>query len=786
MLYKQNIDKMRKSHLVSLGAIASLALSSSLYADQNSTTNGNDTNGLSYQPQIETNIIPTTKFKTVEIKDKIEEDDALPRYQPTIATVGKTKQSVHETPQAITVVTKELLADQAKFTLKEAMTNVAGLTFNAAEGGRIGDNMNLRGFYTFGDLYLDGIRDVSQYNRDAFNLESVDVLRGGAAMLYGRGQAGGVISQQSKVAKAEDFGKLSHTVGENDFARYSLDVNQMINDTTAVRLNLMNQSGGSTRNDVLNESTGIAPSIAFGLGTNNEFSISHLYLKTNLTPDYGVPFYNKAPLDVDPSTYYGFKEDYEANKVNMTTLNNLHKFADGSELKTTLRKAKYLRDNWAIAPSSYDATTGKVNRSLKGNGAEEEVKTLQNDFTTNFEALGVQHSILAGNEILLEEQTRWGHTGISSKFPNLTKTTGATDTYGLPANPTNGQRVLARNGIYYQYSSSGAGSWSAQLPNTLESSSSLPDAYKSYYGNKDRVISGGYKGKTIAFYVQDTIEFTPELKLMAGMRHDRLRMDYLDANLTKNGDLQYDENSYRAGLSYEPHSNAHYYLSWNNSFNTTGDLYSFSNAFDPEKSITYELGSKWQLFEGDLALRTSLYRTIKEWERNTDVASASSNPILTRERHTDGFEIEAAGRVTQDLEIFAAYTKMKAEVDEVAPGKGTIYEGKRPPNATDYTYNAWLTYKLNKNWKVGGGLEGKGDRYVYSYGGTTTTTFAPNTAPSYVKGDVMVTYTKKDYDIQLNVKNVTDKTYYDAAYINGGFIVPGNGRTATVTLNYKF
>ena len=786
MLYKTKIEKLRMSKYLSLGAITSLAISSSLYADTNTTANNmNSVSSVNYQPVVETNIVPTTKFKTVEIKDNGIIDE-LPRYQPGIATVGKTKQSVHETPQAITVVTKELLADQAKFTLKEAMTNVAGLTFNAAEGGRIGDNMNLRGFYTFGDLYLDGIRDVSQYNRDTFNLESVDVLRGGAAMLYGRGQAGGVISQQSKVAKAEDFGKLSLTAGENDFARYSADVNQMISDTTAVRVNLMNQSGGSTRDDVLNESTGMAPSIAFGLGTNNEFSISHLYQKTNLTPDYGVPFYNKAPLDVDPSTYYGFKEDYEANKVNMTTVNNLHKFADGSELKTTLRQAKYLRDNWAIAPSQYNETTRAVGRSLKGNGAEETVKTLQNDFTTNFEALGVKHSVLAGNEILLEEQTRWGHTGISSKFPNLTTTTGATDTYGLPADPDDEQRVLARNGIYYQYVTSGtnANKWVAQLPNTLESSSSLPDAYKSYYGNKDRVISGGYEGKTIAFYAQDTIELTPELKLMAGMRHDRLKMDYLAANLTKNGDLKYNENSYRAGLSYEPNANAHYYLSWNNSFNTTGDLYSFSGEFDPEKSITYELGSKWQLFEGDLALRTSLYRTIKEWERNTDVASASANPILTKERHTDGFEIEAAGRVTQDLEIFAAYTKMQAEVDKVAPGKGTIYEGKRPPNATDYTYNAWLTYKLNRNWKIGGGLEGKGDRYVYSYG--TPTAFAPNIAPSYIKGDAMVTYTKKDYDIQLNIKNITDKTYYDAAYINGGFIIPGNGRTATVTLNYKF
>lgn len=746
------------SRLLPIGAmLLSMSASSALADTKNSDSN--------------------STLKAIDIQENIQIE--LPRYQPGISKTAKTGQLAHDVPQAITVVTKELLHDKSEFTVKEALSNVAGLTFNAAEGGRIGDNMNLRGFYTFGDLYLDGIRDVAQYNRDTFNLESVDVLRGGAAMLFGRGQAGGVINQVSKDAEAENFGKLSMTVGNDQYKRASTDINVMLNDTTAFRLNAMDMDAGSTRNDVVNESYGIAPTITFGLNTDNEFSVSHFYLNTHITPDYGVPFYNKRPLDVDKSTFYGFTDDYEDNRVNITTLSNLHKFSSDTQLRSVIRHADYLRDNWAIAPGGYDSVTGSVNRSSKGNGAKEKTDTWQNDFTTKFEALGMKHEMLVGSEYLAEEQVRWGHDGLSAYYPNITDANGPAN--GLPDTATG--RYVANNGIIYSRTSS-TGSWVAQLPNTLESGSTLPDAYKAFYGNKERNMSGGYKGKTWAVYSQDVVEFVPHWKVMGGFRKDWLNMDYLDANMNKNGELHFNEMSYRAGLSYQPSANQHYYLAWNNSFNTTGDLYSFSNRYAPERSKTYELGAKWELFDGDLSLRTAIYRTIKEWERNTDVASASSNPILSKKRHTDGLELEAAGRISENWDIFSGIALMDPEVDEVAPGKSSVYIGHRPPNATDYTFNLWTTYKLGGGWKIGGGCEGKGERAVYSYG--TATTFDPNKVPSYIRYDGMVSYTQKEYALQLNIKNLLDTTYYDAAYINGGFVVPGIGRSVQITLDYKF
>lgn len=132
---------------------------------------------------------------TIKVQTSAEEQDG---YRATATRVGKKLQDPHDIPQAVTTITNQFMEDYQASSLRDALRNVAGLSFNAAEGGRSGDNMMLRGFYTFGDMYLDGIRDTAQYNREIFYMEQVDVLRGAGAMMFGRGQAGGVINQVSK------------------------------------------------------------------------------------------------------------------------------------------------------------------------------------------------------------------------------------------------------------------------------------------------------------------------------------------------------------------------------------------------------------------------------------------------------------------------------------------------------------------------------------------------------------------------------------------------------------
>jgi catecholate siderophore receptor len=154
------------------------------------------------------------QLSTVNVEAAVEQPDG---YRATATRVGKVLQDPHDIPQAVTTITNSLMEEQQVGSLREALRNVSGLTFNAAEGGRSGDNMNLRGFYTFGDMYLDGIRDTAQYNRETFNYEQIDVLRGAGAMLFGRGQAGGVINQVSKTPLRKAQYELTGSVGGENY-----------------------------------------------------------------------------------------------------------------------------------------------------------------------------------------------------------------------------------------------------------------------------------------------------------------------------------------------------------------------------------------------------------------------------------------------------------------------------------------------------------------------------------------------------------------------------------------
>ena len=214
-----------------------------------------------------------------------------------------------------------------------------------------------------------------------------------------------------------------------------------------------------------------------------------------------------------------------------------------------------------------------------------------------------------------------------------------------------------------------------------------------------------------------------------------------------------------------------------------------------------ELGAKWLLFEGDLVLRAAVYRADKEWERNTDLEATAA--ILTKQRRTDGLELEAAGRITHNWEVFAGLALMDSKILEVAenvnPTTGAItvanagYEGQRSRNTPPYTVNVWTTYKLGAGWKIGGGAEAKGERYGYNPSGAgpvptlpNDTEFHPNTAPAYVRWDGLVAYEQPRYTVTLNVQNLFDTVYYDALYDSGGFSTPGQGRRLILTGEYKF
>jgi len=737
-------DTLRKKS-ISLAVLVALQ-SFNVLADPQSTT---AISAQKKQEEIE-KTSPEKELSEVTVKaTSIQSSDG---YQATKTRVGKILQDPHDIPQAVTTVTNALIKDQQLSSLREALSNVAGLTFNAAEGGRAGDNMMLRGFYTFGDIYLDGIRDTAQYNRELFNLEQVDLLRGSAAMLFGRGQAGGVINQVTKMAELKDENKVSGSLGSYDYYSLTGDFNKKIGDTTAIRINVMDRAEENYRKNPSNgdrprlDRQGIAVSFGTGIGTDDEFFLNHVTTKTNDKPDFGVSFYNHRPVNrivsgqtIDDKTYYGGNRNFDNSETSITTGIYTHKFSNDSQIRTQVRSADYERAYWAqkpsatVLPAGNFSSTGAVTRTM-----HYQTQTIQSDFSTKFNWAGMKHEFLTGVEYLKEKNYR--------------------------------NTLLDLDGS------------SGQLYKENIESANTPSKFDA---------------DNYALYLQDTIEFIPKWNFLVGVRRDELKADYSSATSNSNQtpyvrSLSFGENSYRTAISWHQTPENHYYLSYSDSFSPTADLYQLTTRPQPaERSKTTELGAKWLFFGGDLAFRSALYRTEKEWERNTDLEATAS--ILTKKRRTDGIEFEAAGRITSKWEVFGGLALMDAEILEVAENisnTGTItianssYQGKRPRNTPPVTFNIWSTYKLDEHWKLGAGLEAKGERLGYVP--SASTAYNPNVLPGYARLDAMLSYEEKKWAVKLNVKNLLDKVYYDAIYDNGGFSVPGNSRTVIVTTEFKF
>lgn len=698
----------------------------------------------------------TQTMTEVKIQSQRMEDESNKGYQATKTRVGKTVQDPQDVPQAVTTLNQALLHDQQIGSLREALRNVSGLSINAAEGGRAGDNFNLRGFYTFGDIYLDNMRDTAQYNRETFNLEQVDVLRGAAAMLFGRGQAGGVINQVSKMAELQDKNTVTGSLGNYNYSQVTGDFNKKLTETAAIRINMMDRheetyrKNPTTGDKPVFDRQGIAISFGAGIGTENEFFLNHIYTQTRDVPDYGIRFFNKRPISDSSNgrsdkTFWGSSNNFDDSDTRVTTGIFTHKFTDDTQLRTQLRHANYKRAYWAKTPYAngdlpyaYETNGNNVTRYM-----DYETLNLQSDFSTKFELAGMKHAVLTGIEYLKEDSYR-------STLLDLDASTTAAN-------------------------------FSRHVKN-----------------DATRVT---FEANNYATYVQDSIEFMPNWTLLAGIRRDYMSSDNYTANNDTMRHLKFGENSYRTGLSWQPSPDRHYYITYSDSFSPTADLYQLSVQAQPaERSRSYELGTKWLFLEGDLSFRTAVFSTTKDWERNADLESTAA--VLTKRRRTNGVEFEMTGKLTDRWDMFAGIALLDARIINVAENvnatTGAItyadarLEGERARNTPRATLNIWTTYALTQAWKVGGGVEAKAERLAYVPSSANLDTlfvdgeFKPNTAPGYTRLDLMAAYEQPKWALRLNVKNLLNKVYYDAVYDNGGLVTPANGRQAIMTAEYKF
>ncbi len=242
-----------------------------------------------------------------------------------------------------------MLRDRAVTNINDALRSVTGISIGAGEFSWQGNNPSIRGFVARNDIFLDGIRDFGSYARDPFNLQSVEVLKGPASILFGRGSTGGVINQPTKVPMLEDFIQGSAVFGTDYTRRGTIDVNRVIPElgaNTAFRFNLMGHAQSVAGRNVGKQARfGVAPSLATGIGTPTRLNVSYFNQTANDVPDYGLPWFGAEVAPVRAT---------ELLRVHNRLAQDLgqcrhgaefeHDYSSAFTIRNTTRYAHYTRD----------------------------------------------------------------------------------------------------------------------------------------------------------------------------------------------------------------------------------------------------------------------------------------------------------------------------------------------------------------------------------------------------------------------------------------------------------
>ena len=303
---------------------------------------------------------------TVTVKEKAEPEEGRDSLRATRTGIARGTQDLRDIPQSVTVVTEKLMDDRNLDTLKEVLQYTAGISFLAAEGGE--EDIRLRGYslQSTGDIFVDVLRDPGFYDRDTFNFDRVEIIRGSASMLFGRGSTGGAVNQVSKVPRLMDENRIDFTVGNHNFLRFTGDFNAHVGESAALRVNVM---GNTASNDGAGNSIrkdGIAGAYRWGIGERDEFTAALFYLDNRNGINYGLPWIRPAAnspasdatvLPLDPSNYYGMASDFNKGSAGYGTFSWQRRLDDGGLIKSQVRYGNYERDQRASTIRMCQGTT---------------------------------------------------------------------------------------------------------------------------------------------------------------------------------------------------------------------------------------------------------------------------------------------------------------------------------------------------------------------------------------------------------------------------------------------
>ena len=664
---------------------------------------------------------------------------------PTSSSGTKTEMALRDVPQSINVVPAAIIRDQHALSIQDVMKNIPGVGLSTGDGQR--DQVFIRGFTAIGDQFVDGFRDDALYFRDLSNVERLEVIKGPAAVLYGRGSSGGLVNRITKkpgIDITDVALSLTNTAGR----RGEIDVGRT-GESVDWRLTGARELSDSYRNQQFLNRTALAPSALVRFSSDTKLLLQADYLEDRRLTDFGIPSYQGRPVDVDPGAYYGAANardaDFSQSRVVSTAATLTHRFSDTFSLRNAFRY--------------YDYHLDRNNTNISGN--VNEVKGLMN----------------LGHAKLNRDEHGWfNQTELTQKL-----VTGDV-----------AHEVLY--GVEFGKQNKNANSWAATTVATNVSifNPVLPQVDRTALGPRSDTF-GVYD--TAAGYVQDAITLNAEWKALAGLRYDSFKQQSRLANAAgvTTADLSRTDSalSPRAGLVWQPGATQSYYASWSRSFQPSGETLALAaNNADlaPETTRNTEVGAKYDLWGGRANATVSVFRLERDNIKTTDPLTNLIVPV--GKQRTDGLELTFNADLSGGWKMTAGYAYLDAVItDSIAVDKsvnlpGTTiassvpFKGKRATLTARNSGNLWLTKDLGSGFTVGGGANAVGSRFA-NPGNTVI-------LPGYMTADVMAAYRTGKYEVQLNVNNITDTRYIVSGHGSSpNLSLPGTPRSVALTVRYS-
>jgi len=639
------------------------------------------------------------------------------------STATKTVTPLRDIPQTINVIPAQLLADQRAQSVGDAMRNVVGVSVAQGEGNR--DQLVIRGTSTNSDFFVNGIREDQERFRDLYNVDAVEVLQGPAAVLFGRGGAGGVVNlvtnQPVRAMRPEagvEFGGYGHKRGTVKFAL-------PVGSAGVLGLSAVGEDSGGFRDGFFLQRYGVNPAFGMTLGSKTRLTFGAEHFSDHRLADRGIPSRNGVPVDVPASQLFGSRSQNDARSgVDSARATIEHRVSSSLVIRNNFLAGRYDKSYTNVYPGSAVSATGTLSLAAYNHSIDRVNVFNQTDVVFDTTLFGLNHRILGGMEAGRQAQDELRHT--AAALPGVTLSTSERD-----ANFATAPLAVDRRG----------------------------------------------SATVLAGYAQDQLSLNRYVKAVVGARVDRFSVN-VDDHIAGAPDLSRTDVavSPRGGGVVQPSSTASFYASYSYTFLPSGQTLGLARntaQVAPENARNYETGAKLDLLDRRLSVTAAVFRLNRNNVKNTD-PSDPTRLVLTGQQRTEGVQFSAAGNLSRRWKITGGYANLVARVTQ---DTASAPAGRQVGLVPRHHGTLWTTYDFTDRFGAGTGI---------IHQASVFTSFTNQVrVPAFTRADALAYYNLGPYRLALHVDNVFDTKYYPTA--NGdNNISPGAPRTAHLSLRASF